>query len=45
MHLRLRLFHMKMLLGNCFTPLCVFGTHKKYGQTEIQQPVDRKISH
>ena len=32
-----------MFFRNCFTPLCVFGTHRKHDQTEIQQPIDRKI--
>ena len=29
--LRLRLFRLKTLLGNYFTPLCVFGIYEKYG--------------
>ena len=40
---RLRLFHLKMVLGNYFTPLWVFGTYGKYGQTENTVHVDRKI--
>ena len=40
---RLRLFHLKMVLQNYFTPLWVFGTYGKYGQTENTVHVDRKI--
>ena len=40
----MRLFWLKRVSGNHFTPLYVFGKHKKLGQTEIKFPVDCKIS-
>ena len=42
--LRLRLFWLKMISGNHFTPAYVFGKHKKLGQTEINFYLDRKIT-
>ena len=39
---RLRLFQVKTSLGKCFTPLCVFGSNGKYGQTEIALHFDCK---
>ena len=42
--LRLRLFRLKRILGDYFTPACVFGTYRKLDQTEIILPVDCKIS-
>ena len=42
--LRLRLFWLKMILGNHFTPAYVFGKHRKLGQTEINFCVDCKIT-
>ena len=44
-HLRLRLFQLKMNSGITFTPLCVFGFNKNYGQMENQLHVDCKITH
>ena len=38
------LFWLKRVLRNHFTPLCVFGKHRKFGQMEISFRVDRKIS-
>ena len=32
------------ILGKYFTPVCVFGTYRKLGQTEILLHVDYKIS-
>ena len=42
---RVRLFWLKRVSRNHFTPLCVFGKHRKFGQTEINFRVDRKITH
>ena len=42
--LRLRLFWLKRILGNNFTPAYVFGKHRKLGQTEINFRVDCKIT-
>ena len=44
-HLRLRLFQLKMNSGITFTPLCVFGFNKNYGQMENQLHVECKITH
>ena len=44
-HLRLRLFQLKMNSGITFTPLCVFGFNRNYGQVENQLHVDCKITH
>ena len=38
------MFWLKRVSGNHFTPLYVFGKHRKLGQTEIEFPVDCKIS-
>ena len=38
------MFWLKRILGNHFTPLYVFGKHRKLGQTEIEFPIDCKIS-
>ena len=38
------LFWLKRVLRNHFTPLCVFGKHRKFGPTEINFRVHRKIS-
>lgn len=44
LHLRLRLFWVKMVSGNHFTPLNLFSKLRKFGQTEIRFRVDRKIT-
>ena len=44
MHLRVHFFWLKRVSGNHFTPLCVFGKHRKFDQTEISFRVDRKIT-
>ena len=41
----MRLFRLKMVSGNCFTPLCVFRHPRKKQSMENQQPIDRKITH
>ena len=42
--MRLRLFWLKRISGNHFTPAHVFGKHRKLGQTEINFHVDCKIT-
>ena len=42
--LRLRLFRLKRISRNYFTPGCVFGTYRKLSQTEIIFLVDCKIT-
>ena len=43
--LRLRLFQPKTNFEITFTPLCVFGSNRKYVQMENQLHVDHKITH
>ena len=49
MQLRLRLFRLKTLSRNYFTPLYVFGSYGKYGQQKIiyalTGPFERKLQH
>ena len=40
----MHLFWVKRVSGNYFTPLCVFGKLRKFGQMEINFRVDRKIT-
>ena len=40
----MHLFWVKRVSGNYFTPLCVFGKLKKFGQMEINFRVDCKIT-
>ena len=42
--IRLCLFWLKRISGNPFTPACMFGKHRKLGQTEINFRVDWKIT-
>ena len=39
------MFQLKTNFGITFTPLCVFGSNRKYGQMENQLQFDRKITH
>ena len=39
------MFQLKTNSGITFTPLCVFGSNRKYGQMENQLQFDRKITH
>ena len=39
------MFQLKTNFGITFTPLCVFGSNRKYGQMENQLHFDRKITH
>ena len=44
LRLRVRLFWLKKVSGNHFTPAYVFGKHRKLGQMEINFCVDCKIT-
>ena len=43
-HFGVCLFWLKKVFRNHFTPLYVFGKHRKLGQTEINYRIDRKMT-